>query len=56
MVIYRCWTALGAVFFGTLAEFVGLRWSHALTGVIGLMNAALLYSHLSAIRSALEPN
>ena len=34
--VYRGTPALGALVFGGLAEFVGLRWSYALAAVIGL--------------------
>ena len=55
-VIYRGSPALGALFFGLIAEFAGLRWSYALAGAIGLATAAMLYSHRRSIRSALEPD
>ena len=42
-VIYRGTPAFGAVFFGSLAEFVGLRWSYALAGAVCLMTASALW-------------
>ncbi len=53
-VIYRGTPALGALFFGFIAEFVGLRWSYALAAAIGIATAALLFGKRRAIRRTLE--
>lgn len=42
-VIYRGTPAFGALFFGSLAEFVGLRWSYTLAGAVCLMTASALW-------------
>jgi MFS family permease len=53
-VIYRGTPALGALFFGFIAEFVGLRWSYALAAAIGIATATLLFGKRRAIRRTLE--
>ena len=42
-VIYRGTPAFGALFFGSLAEFVGLRWSYAVAGALCLLTAGVLW-------------
>jgi len=53
--IYRGAPALGAMFFGLLAEFVGLRWAYALAGAICLLTAVALYKRLRSMNEAFEP-
>jgi len=54
-VIYRGTPAFGALFFGSLAEFVGLRWSYALAGGICLLTAIVLWRRLDSMNGAFEP-
>jgi MFS family permease len=54
-VIYRGTPAFGALFFGSLAEFVGLRWSYAVAGALCLLTAGLLWRRRDAMNGAAEP-
>ena len=53
--IYRGTRAFGALSFGSLAEFVGLRWSYALAGGICLLTAIVLWRRLDSMNGAFEP-
>ena len=54
-VVYRGAPAFGAILFGGLAEWVGLRWSYGLAGAVCLITALVLYRRLGAMDGALEP-
>ena len=47
--------AFGALLFGSLAEFVGLRWSYAVAGALCLMTAGFLWRRRDAMNGAAEP-
>ena len=54
-VIYRGTPAFGALFFGSLAEFVGLRWSYAVAGALCLLTAGVLWRRRDAMNGPAEP-
>ncbi|MBM3608527.1 MAG: MFS transporter [Alphaproteobacteria bacterium] len=52
--IFRGTPAIGALAFGVLAEYTGLRWSYALAAIVCLAGAALLWPSRSVIARAIE--
>lgn len=52
--VYRGTPALGALVFGGLAEWTGLRWSYALAAAISLVAGMWLLRRRASIRAALE--
>jgi MFS family permease len=52
--IFRGLPAIGALVFGVMAEFIGLRWTFALAGVACLVAGALVAPHRRAMRASLE--